>query len=75
MRDGGYGGLDLYVSRRDDHGRWSTPMNLGPMINTGRDERTIAMHPEGTRLYFSSDRADLPNAGDLDIFVGRTVAR
>src|SRR5688500_8696253 len=36
-RPGGFGGLDLYVSRRvdrhDDQG-WSTPVNLGPNVNS-----------------------------------------
>jgi hypothetical protein len=41
---GGFGGRDLYVSRRVDsrrrvHGAtWSPPRNLGPLVNTAADE-------------------------------------
>ncbi len=34
---GGYGGLDLYVSERTADG-WGTPVNLGPEINTDKNE-------------------------------------
>ncbi|HRQ52467.1 MAG TPA: flagellar motor protein MotB, partial [Agriterribacter sp.] len=33
-RPGGYGGKDIYVSKRMPNGRWSEPENLGSRINT-----------------------------------------
>jgi hypothetical protein len=43
-RPGGFGGSDLYVSRRtnkhDDFG-WQEPVNLGPLINSPRDDAAL----------------------------------
>lgn len=61
--DGGYGGDDIYYStiRGDD---FSSPVNLGPVINTHRDEVT-PFYKEGI-LYFSS--TGFPGLGGFDIF-------
>lgn len=52
-RDGGYGGYDLYYSEFKD-GSWSTPVNLGPAINTASNDVYPFVHSSG-RLYFSSN--------------------
>lgn len=54
-RPGGYGGFDLYVSRREEAG-WGEPKNLGPHINTPAHEYDPALSPDGERLYFASNR-------------------
>lgn len=58
---GGYGGYDIYVSRWQG-GRWQSPENMGPVINTPENEVFPFYHQYG-RLYFSSrghhDRQDL----------------
>ncbi|RYD79514.1 MAG: hypothetical protein EOP53_09540, partial [Sphingobacteriales bacterium] len=64
---GSVGGKDLYITTYVKRSRtWGDPVNLGPMINTDKDE----MFPyffNDTTLYFSSDgHAGL---GGLDIFV------
>lgn len=64
---GGYGGWDLYISDRY-HGTWSAPRNLGPAINTTKDERMPYWHPRGV-LFFSSEGH--PGLGGLDIFASR----
>lgn len=61
---GGYGGTDIYVSKKEGE-TWSAPRNLGPFINTSRDESFPYLHKDGT-LYFSSNgHAGL---GGLDVF-------
>ncbi len=61
---GGLGGMDLYVSMLSDSG-WTTPKNLGPDVNTVRNEVYPHLQEDGT-LYFSSNgHAGL---GGLDIF-------
>lgn len=66
---GGYGGHDIWVSNYVRRGKtWSEPINLGPTINTERDE----MFPTtglGDTLFFSSNGH--PSMGGLDIF--RTI--
>lgn len=64
-RPGGQGGMDLYVTKLDN-GSWSEPVNLGPSINSERDEVFPFIHADGT-LFFSSNRSQ-NNAGGLDIY-------
>ncbi|MEO6682424.1 MAG: OmpA family protein [Ginsengibacter sp.] len=51
---GGFGGKDIWVSHRDDKGKWSVPYNLGPEINTAGDESTPFIHADNQTLYFNS---------------------
>ncbi|UII27404.1 OmpA family protein [Fulvivirga maritima] len=60
---GGYGGTDIYVSRRYK-GIWSEPMNLGPTVNTPGNE-VFPYYVDNT-LYFGSDGHG--GLGGLDIF-------
>jgi outer membrane protein OmpA-like peptidoglycan-associated protein len=52
-RAGGYGGVDLYVVRREG-GKWSKPVNLGFEINSEGDELFPSFNKEGN-LFFASD--------------------
>jgi outer membrane protein OmpA-like peptidoglycan-associated protein len=52
-RPGGYGGYDIYKSRRTATG-WSVPENLGHPINTAGNEMSPFVDGNG-RLYFASD--------------------
>lgn len=58
-RPGGYGGFDLYYSRRIGS-NWSVPVNFGPEINSEKDEyRPIVVRfnfYENNLMIFSSDR-------------------
>jgi len=63
--DGGFGGLDLYISTWSD-GSWSAPLNLGDKINTPYDETTPYLAKDGRTLYFSSNSEK--SMGGLDIF-------
>lgn len=64
---GGHGGSDLYIVERQGDS-WTEPRNLGPEINTLRDDLFPYLSADGT-LYFASDgRLGL---GGLDIFVAR----
>lgn len=61
----GYGSCDLYISRWDGQ-NWSTPRNLGPKINTEYKETQPSLSPDGSRLYFSSNRPG--GYGKMDIW-------
>ncbi len=63
-RPGGFGGMDIYVSTFDG-GKWGTPTNLGPTINTPGNDVFPFIHDDGT-LYFASD--GWGGLGGLDIF-------
>lgn len=61
---GGFGAYDLYVCR-NQNGIWSSPENLGPVVNSSDNEIYPSLHASG-RLYFSSDGHD--RIGGFDIF-------
>lgn len=61
---GGFGGADIWYVEKDG-GDWSKPKNMGPYVNSYKDELFPFMRADSV-LYFSSDRS--PNMGGLDIF-------
>ena len=65
---GGLGGMDLY--RVDWNGKdWSAPVNLGPGVNSEKNDVFPFIHDSGY-LFFSSDGHD--TAGGLDLFFVNT---
>ena len=62
----GYGGLDIYVTRRLDDTwlKWSTPENMGSGINTEIDDEYFSIPASGKHLYFTRGKVD----DDTDIF-------
>lgn len=69
-RSGGLGGFDMYVSHRasvDDP--WSSPLNLGPTVNTAFDEGNPAFSRDGHFLFFQSVRPG--GLGGVDLWVSR----
>lgn len=61
----GLGGLDIYYSNWKN-GYWEDPVNLGPTVNTGKNE-TYPFITETGELFFSSDGR--PGLGGKDIYV------
>ena len=70
-RPGGYGGYDIYESKKDKNGVWGKPTNLGPNINTKYNEKTPFLHTDSQTLYFSSNSPDLAGLGGYDIYYSR----
>ncbi len=66
QRPKGFGGRDIYMSTKNQKGKWGPAMNLGPNINTEFDEESAFIHPDGKTLYFSSKGHR--NMGGYDIF-------
>jgi outer membrane protein OmpA-like peptidoglycan-associated protein len=68
-REGGFGRLDLWATRRNPDGSWRDPQNLGDMINTPLNEQAPFFHPDGQTLYFMSKGH--PGMGQYDLFLAR----
>jgi outer membrane protein OmpA-like peptidoglycan-associated protein len=66
-KPGGFGGKDIYCSKRQKDGSWGKEENLGPEINTRFDEDAPFIYPNGTTLYFRSN-GHLAS-GCFDIFI------
>lgn len=62
----GYGGNDIYVTRRldDSWQKWTTPKNLGPVVNTDSHQSFFSV--SNGNIYFSSEAE---GDGNLDLFM------
>jgi flagellar motor protein MotB len=63
----GYGGQDMFVSRRldDSWKKWSKPLNLGPKLNTTGFDAYYSLPASGDYAYFTSTQSKV---GNSDIF-------
>jgi Tol biopolymer transport system component len=51
------GNVDLYVSRRNSTSdAWTTPVSLGPTVNSPSADQQSTLSTDGTALYFGSGR-------------------
>jgi OmpA-OmpF porin, OOP family len=57
------GGADIFMSVRLDESwqRWSTPVNLGPSINTKQDETYFSITDDFQYIYYTSHNERQPN--------------
>jgi outer membrane protein OmpA-like peptidoglycan-associated protein len=53
---GGFGGLDIFVSRKSD--QFASPQNVGSPINSSRDDFGLIADLQGREGYFASNRND-----------------
>ncbi len=68
LRPGGFGGPDIWVSRRaTTDSDWGPLMNLGPAINTAEDDSYPSISADGLRLYWDSARTG--GYGYYDIYM------
>lgn len=65
----GFGGCDLYRSRRRGDGTWSKPANMGKNINTRHWDAQPSLSADGRTLYFASNRPG--GQGGTDIWASR----
>lgn len=63
--EGGKGGMDIYMVRKDSSGTWGTPVNMGDKVNTAGNEVFPFISAKNV-LYFSSNGWD--GLGGLDIY-------
>jgi Tol biopolymer transport system component len=52
-RMGGYGNGDLYISFKNENGKWGKAINMGSAINTDKQERFPGVSPDGKYLFFT----------------------
>jgi OOP family OmpA-OmpF porin len=65
----GYGGSDIYMSRRLDDSwvHWSQPENLGPVVNGSHDESFFTVSASGNEVFFTSQVEKGDN--DIDMYM------
>ncbi|MFY0625106.1 MAG: OmpA family protein [Reichenbachiella sp.] len=64
---GNYGVEDIYVCQKREDGSWSTPKNLGSIINSKLQETNPFLAPDNKTLFFSSNGHG--GEGSFDIFM------
>ncbi|NQY08712.1 MAG: PD40 domain-containing protein [Flavobacteriales bacterium] len=62
----GMGGLDIYMSKKDENGNWGKAVNLGYPINTSKNENSLLVDAKGQLAYFGSDRPG--GLGGIDLY-------
>jgi len=65
-REGGYGGLDIYMCKLQANGEWGKAINLGSSVNTPYFEESPHLQANSNLLYFSSNRPD--GLGEFDVY-------
>ncbi len=66
-RPSGLGDSDIWMTKRNTaEGDWTTPVNLGPEVNTSYDEFAPSISADGSTLYFCSNRPG--GLGDYDLW-------
>ena len=68
-RRGGFGGIDLYIVKKDEFGYWGVPQNMGEIINSTLNEKSPFFHVDGETMYFASQQ--FPSLGGYDIFMSK----
>lgn len=73
-RIGGIGLQDIWMSTRPTTlSPWSTPVNLGSVVNTAGFDGAPSLSWDGTELYFFSDRGG--GSGKNDLYVTRRTRK
>lgn len=62
----GLGGYDIFMSRMDEKGKWSEPVNLGYPINTEADEVGFFASTDGQYGYYASN--SIKGSSGYDVF-------
>lgn len=68
-RLGGFGKRDIWVSEKDDQGRWNTPKNVGNLINSSEDEQGPYILANKSIFIYSSSKSG--GKGGLDYYQTR----
>ena len=64
-RPGGFGGEDIYVTTRDHAGVWGPLVNLGPLVNSDKDDRCPSLTPDSLVFLFDSERPGGQGSKDI----------
>ena len=65
-RPGGIGGVDLYISFKDDADTWTAPVNMGEPVNSRAYEICALVTPDGGQIILNSSRRGNDDAYWMD---------
>ncbi|MDX1630107.1 MAG: OmpA family protein, partial [Fulvivirga sp.] len=65
----GFGGFDIYYARKKSNDGWTSPRNIGYPVNTGEDQVSLFITPDGKTGYYSHESLSDPDKkGELYYF-------
>lgn len=67
--DDSLGGYDIYISRRDDSGRFLSPQNVGMPYNSPADDYLLAIDEETGAGWWVTDRNRIPGMVTVYTFI------
>lgn len=67
-REGGYGESDLYISFREDNGSWGPAINMGPQVNSDKDDFYASVTPDGKFMMFDRTISRTDDHINVDIY-------
>jgi outer membrane protein OmpA-like peptidoglycan-associated protein len=71
-KSGGFGKHDIYYADWDEEKeKWGESHNIGDVLNTPYQERSVFIHPDGETMYFSSTGHN--TMGGYDLFYTKLV--
>jgi hypothetical protein len=73
QRPGGFGSFDVWCSEQGADGKWQTPVNQGPNINTAGSEFHFMEDRDAKWVYFTSTRPG--GAGGADLYAARSLGK
>ena len=56
VKPGGFGGADIYISWKNNDGKWIEPRNIGSEINSAGSEYGSTISPDGKYLFYTSNK-------------------
>lgn len=65
-KEAGFGAHDVWLSNKDEKGKWGPAANLGNVVNTMYNEDAVFVAPDGKTIYFASQGHK--TMGGYDIF-------
>jgi outer membrane protein OmpA-like peptidoglycan-associated protein/Tol biopolymer transport system component len=71
-REDGIGSCDIYFAERSGD-KWGEPVNIGAPVNTASWEAQPSISPDGTVLYFASNRSS--GTGQMDIWYASSTGK
>lgn len=70
VREEGYGQADLYISFKQEDGSWLSPINMGSIINSERQESAPIVTHDGKYLFFTRGDWEVKEDGSRQ-YVGK----
>ena len=62
---------DIFMSRKDEQGKWMKPEHLKSDINTIADEGVVSFDAQGTKMYYTYAPIDSVSQSPTSIYVSR----